>query len=97
MSVYEVKSEVISSGLYVRVDDGKIPVSIVINLDGRLHIVVHNAMSAAYGGRLGFGKAFANAESALANYKKQSVKDAIKIAVDIMNDKMFFNDPKELN
>lgn len=85
MSGYTVESEVIASGIYVRVDDGKVPVSVVINHDGRLHIVVHNAMSKAYGGKMGFGKVFANAESALANYKKQSVKDAILIAVDLSN------------
>lgn len=83
MSGYIVQSEVISSGIYVRVDDGKIPVSVVINHDGRLHIVVHNAASRAYGGKMGFGKVFSDAESALANYKKQSVKDAIQIAVDL--------------
>mgnify|MGYP006269946733 CR=1 FL=1 len=82
MSSYMVMSERLASGFYVRVDDGKIPVSIVINDDKRVHIVVHNAASRAWGGRAGYGKVFPNIEAALESYKSSRVKEALKVAAE---------------
>lgn len=85
MSGYIVETEQIACGLYFRINYEKTLISIVLNHDGRVHIWIPSNTENSK--KESQGKVFSNIELALANYKKQFIKDAILIAVDIWNEK----------